>query len=784
MNRLLATLLLLPLAVAAQPSTPINNPRLQGTGYVTANSTLSAQGNGTITATAMSNSTTMSTALDLLGSTRGSVLYRGASGWTVLAPGTSGQVLNSGGAGADPYWGAGGGGGGGSPGGSNGQIQYNNASAFGGFTMSGDATVNTSTGALTLANSGVSAGTYGSATAAPQIVFDAKGRATSVSNVTVTPALGSITGLGTGVAAALANQTNTTNGVMTGSGVAAAYLPLAGGTMTGNITFNDTGEGVAFHGGGTVTGASGGLSLAASGTNQSVTVTPSGTGSVVVPLNSNGPAPVFQGVQIVGPTGAEFGYLLDAFGDGTTPRFVARRANGTPASPTALLINQTLMSVSARGYDGSAYSGSAAGYTYTTSEDWTSSARGTKISFFTTPRQTTATTIPLLIGEDGNELRFGSPGTTIRTGIAWSTVGVLSSFASTAGGGATYLNTVSSGAVSIGTTNSFEQVFYAADSATTIADAATVYISGVPLAGANVTLTNPWSLWIDSGNARFDGALKITGGTSPTTASAGMLDFDTNAWASGRGAMQVYDGTANTYVLAALASDTPSNGQVATWNTGGTITWETPATGNVTGSSLTANAVIVGGGSNAVAALASLGNSGAPLLSAGAGAPPAFGALNLAGGSNIVTGVLPAANGGAGTVNGILKANGSGTVSAATRADYAAAQVIGTFASPTTTDPYSWSAADAYGTVIYYGATGEIDLPAGATGMNLIIYNTGAFTITVDPNGSEIIVRDGTAQSGGVSMTLSSGAGNYVAMMFDGSRWVTLGYKGTLASGS
>lgn len=41
--------------------------------------------------------------------------------------------------------------GGGSPGGSSGQIQYNNSGAFGGFTASGDATVNTSTGVVTVA---------------------------------------------------------------------------------------------------------------------------------------------------------------------------------------------------------------------------------------------------------------------------------------------------------------------------------------------------------------------------------------------------------------------------------------------------------------------------------------------------------------------------------------------------------------------------------------------------------------------------------------------------------
>lgn len=52
--------------------------------------------------------------LDSIGSTRGDVLFRGAGGWSVLAPGTAGQVLTTGGAGADPSWAAGGGGGGGS----------------------------------------------------------------------------------------------------------------------------------------------------------------------------------------------------------------------------------------------------------------------------------------------------------------------------------------------------------------------------------------------------------------------------------------------------------------------------------------------------------------------------------------------------------------------------------------------------------------------------------------------------------------------------------------------
>jgi len=75
-------------------------------------------------------------------------------------------------------------------------------------------------------------------------------------------------------------------------------------------------------------------------------------------------------------------------------------------------------------------------------------------------------------------------------------------------------------------------------------------------------------------DAIFSGSLQIPNGASPTTDAFGEIAGDNNAWASGRGALQIYDGTANTYAVGVLASDTPSNGQVPKWNTGGTITWE------------------------------------------------------------------------------------------------------------------------------------------------------------------------------------------------------------------
>lgn len=63
------------------------------------------------------------------------------------------------------------------------------------LTMSGDATF-ASNGALTLASTAVTPGTYGSATAVPTIIVDAKGRITSASNTTIT-ATGNVTAAGT-----------------------------------------------------------------------------------------------------------------------------------------------------------------------------------------------------------------------------------------------------------------------------------------------------------------------------------------------------------------------------------------------------------------------------------------------------------------------------------------------------------------------------------------------------------------------------------------------------------
>lgn len=91
--------------------------------------------------------------------------------------------------------------------------------------LTGDVTAGPGSGsqAATLASVIAAGGPTGSATVAPIITYDAKGRLTTVSSATITPAVGSITGLGTGVATALGNNADSASGFVTQAGGDARY---------------------------------------------------------------------------------------------------------------------------------------------------------------------------------------------------------------------------------------------------------------------------------------------------------------------------------------------------------------------------------------------------------------------------------------------------------------------------------------------------------------------------------------------------------------------------------
>jgi hypothetical protein len=139
------------------------------------------------------------------------------------------------------------------------------------------------------------AGTYGSATQTPVLTTNAQGQVTGVTNTTITPAVGSITGLGTGVATFLAtpSSANLATAVTdeTGSGALVfatsptLMTPILGTPQSGNFstgsftwpTFNQNTTGTADNVTGIVAVANGGTGTATpslvAGTNVTITGT-------------------------------------------------------------------------------------------------------------------------------------------------------------------------------------------------------------------------------------------------------------------------------------------------------------------------------------------------------------------------------------------------------------------------------------------------------------------------------------------------------------------------------
>jgi hypothetical protein len=106
-----------------------------------------------------------------------------------------------------------------------------------GTPLSGDATIS-STGAMTLAASGVTAGSYGSSTAIPTVTVDAKGRITSIGTATVSAGGGTVTSVSAGADITI---TGTASVNPTVALTAATVYTI---TETTSFTFNGNNSGI------------------------------------------------------------------------------------------------------------------------------------------------------------------------------------------------------------------------------------------------------------------------------------------------------------------------------------------------------------------------------------------------------------------------------------------------------------------------------------------------------------------------------------------------------------
>lgn len=229
----------------------------------------------------------------------------------------------------------------------------------GDLTASGPGSV-----AGTLATVNTNVGTFGSATQVAQVTLDGKGRTTAANNVTITPAIGSITGLGTGIATALAVNVGTagspvinggalgtpTSGVATNLTGTAAGLSIGGNAATATTAGNVTGI---------VLGANGGTGIANTGktitlggnltTSGAFATTLTATATTAVTLPTSG---TLYGTATGSITSAQLaGSLSDETGTGaavfaTSPTFVTP-ALGTPSALVGTNITGTAAGLTA-----------------------------------------------------------------------------------------------------------------------------------------------------------------------------------------------------------------------------------------------------------------------------------------------------------------------------------------------------------------------------------------------------------------------------------------------------
>lgn len=214
--------------------------------------------------------------------------------------------------------------------------------------LSGDATI-ANTGVLTFASTITAGGPTGSATVAPIITYDAKGRLTTVTSATITPAIGSITGLGTNVATALAVNVGSAGAFVTFNGVL--------GTPSSGVATNLTGTAASLTAGSVTTNANLTGPITSSGNVTSIT-SQTGTGTkFVVDTSPTIATPIFTTwftsplhIGGSGTTGTQLTFQTTT-GSGTTDQFAFNGGfNGATNfgtwSASALTFNSRLITTS------------------------------------------------------------------------------------------------------------------------------------------------------------------------------------------------------------------------------------------------------------------------------------------------------------------------------------------------------------------------------------------------------------------------------------------------------
>ena len=85
------------------------------------------------------------------------------------------------------------------------------------------------------------------------------------------------------------------------------------------------------------------------------------------------------------------------------------------------------------------------------------------------------------------------------------------------------------------------------------------------------------------------------------------------------------------------------------------------------------------------------------------------------------------------------------------------------------------TSAQQMNTYLEMTGAGTVSLAAGTQGDCLVIYVTGAFAVSIDPSGSQVITLNGADLAGGNKITSTSTAGDSVTLIFNGTKWRVIG---------
>jgi hypothetical protein len=605
---------------------------------------------------------TVSQVLDVIGSTKGNILYRDTTSWAALTGGTNGQVLTAQGTTAVPIW----------------------------------TTLSVPSGQI--APTGVVAGTYGSASTVPQYTVLASGQLSAASNVPIVIPYTSVTGLGsiaTQNASAVAITGGTINGTTIGGSTPApgtfTTLTSTGATNLGTIStgvWQGTPVAVAYGGTGATTaaGARSNLGAAASGANSDITSLSGLTTPLSAPQGGTGFGSYTTGDLLYADTSSTLARLNDVAtgnalisgGVGVAPSW-GKIGLTTHVSGTLPVANGGTGATTLTGYVYGNGTGAFTAAATIPNAGLTNSSvtiGSTSIALGGTATTLAGLTTVTLTQDPTSALEASTKqyvddqvstvsNTTFHASSEYGTTADLGTVTYSNGTGGVNATITQSGSPSVLVIDGY--TFTASD----VTNATRVLVKNQTsgLQNGIYTVTNQGSgaaNWQLTRATDFD-----TVGTGPSRIETGASTFVTGGSVNAStGWVMNTTGTITVGSTALVWVQTSSSSSVTVTSpltkVGSVISLGTvPTTFGGTGlTTLTQYNVMLGNGTGNVA-FAAPGTTGYPLLSTGASSNPAFGQLSL---TAAVTGTLPVANGGTGTstaftAGSVVFAGASGTYS-------------------------------------------------------------------------------------------------------------------------